>query len=148
MKDEKVPQYVILGNARIHHAIKAQEWLDNVNSTASVAHQLFFLPPYSPFLNPVEECFSKMKYFVKRQPLTKKKNLTSCIEEAGNKITGKDCDRWISHSLSFFPRCLAKEKECKYDKINLFFFPFSALLKKRRHTVFRVLKIQKLFVHE
>ncbi|CEP13710.1 hypothetical protein [Parasitella parasitica] len=31
-------------------------------------HHMCLLPPYSPFLSPIEECFSKMKTLVKRKP--------------------------------------------------------------------------------
>ena len=48
---------VILDNAAIHHAHPAIELID-----AALAE---FLPPYSPDYMPIEECFSKVKSFLR-----------------------------------------------------------------------------------
>ena len=48
---------VLLDNASIHHVEKVQEAVNGVGAL------LWFLPPYSPDLNPIEECFSKIKKF-------------------------------------------------------------------------------------
>lgn len=52
MHDEPRPIYLILDNLRVHHATHIRDWL----AEASVARhlKLFFLPPYSPELNPDE----------------------------------------------------------------------------------------------
>jgi len=42
--------YVILDNARYHHAILLKQWLSNKEGRI----KLLFLPPYSPELNPIE----------------------------------------------------------------------------------------------
>jgi transposase len=42
--------FVVLDNARYHHAILLQSWLNKKSNRIS----LFFLPPYSPELNPIE----------------------------------------------------------------------------------------------
>ena len=50
---------VVMDNASIHH-------LDEVhNIITGVGAKLCFLPPYSPDLMPLEEVFSKVKYFLK-----------------------------------------------------------------------------------
>ena len=49
---------VVLDNASIHHLDKVQEAVDSVGAL------LWFLPPYSPDLNPMEECFSKVKRYL------------------------------------------------------------------------------------
>ena len=48
----------IMVNATIHHHAGVR---DVVGSTR---HEIKYLPPYSPFLNPIQECFSKWKGFV------------------------------------------------------------------------------------
>lgn len=50
-----------------------------------------FMPPYSPFLNPIEECWSKIKSGIRRNPLKKDDELTPRIAEACNTVTTKDC---------------------------------------------------------
>lgn len=46
---------VIMDNASIHHADKVVESLEDLGVL------VYFLPPYSPDLNPIEELFSKVK---------------------------------------------------------------------------------------
>jgi transposase len=56
---------------------------------------MFQMPPYSPFLNPIEECWSKVKKNIRRNPLDKSDMLTPRIAEACKQVT-------VS-SLLFFP---------------------------------------------
>ena len=50
---------IVMDNASIHH-------LDQVHDIITgVGAKLCFLPPYSPDLMPLEEVFSKVKYFLK-----------------------------------------------------------------------------------
>ena len=46
---------VVLDNARIHHA---DDFLSLVESAGAL---VYFLPPYSPDFNPIEEAFSKVE---------------------------------------------------------------------------------------
>ena len=46
---------LILDNARYHHAKILQTWLNEVSDLL----ELFFLPPYSPDLNPIEMLWKK-----------------------------------------------------------------------------------------
>lgn len=50
---------VIMDNESIHHVDDAIKLIED---TGALVH---FLPPYSPDLNPIEEAFSKLKYFLK-----------------------------------------------------------------------------------
>jgi len=47
--------YIIMDNARIHHSRVVMDLLHEKNIN------YIFLPPYSPKLNPIEECFSMLK---------------------------------------------------------------------------------------
>jgi transposase len=57
-------------------------------------HQICYLPPYSPSLNPIESAFSKWKNYVKRANSLNETELFHAMEEGFNKITGEDCDGW------------------------------------------------------
>ena len=48
----------IMDNARIHHYSGLESLIQDLNLKVE------YLPPYSPFLNPIENCFSKWKNFV------------------------------------------------------------------------------------
>ena len=50
---------MIMDNASIHHADQV------INSLKDLGVLVYFLPPYSPDLNPIEELFSKVKSVVK-----------------------------------------------------------------------------------
>jgi len=56
--DPTAKHLLIMDNAPIHHSRNVKNWF-NINSERV---EEFFLPPYSPFLNPIEECFSKIHY--------------------------------------------------------------------------------------
>jgi len=92
--------HLVMDNARIHYNPGLKEWIKNRNK-----HKLAFLPPYSPFLNPVEECFSKLKNFVKKHPLDHHESLINRIQEGSHTITKQDCEGWVRHSISFFEKC-------------------------------------------
>ncbi|CAO3649067.1 unnamed protein product [Mucor hiemalis] len=63
----------------------------NENSTYSLSHPNLFLPPYSPMLNPIEECGAKIKAEVRKVRLKKSELLADRIEEAAKSVTSKNC---------------------------------------------------------
>ncbi|KAL1474789.1 hypothetical protein MTO96_037715 [Rhipicephalus appendiculatus] len=101
----------ILDNAPAHHRAE--------NATlASVTHTLKKLPPYSPFLNAIEEAFSKCKSHVKaflserREELlttlpgmTKKQHRRTMLMEAAvssmQQVQRADCESYDEHTFSF-----------------------------------------------
>ena len=54
---EKKKILLILDNAKYHHAKILQTWLEDVSDVL----ELFFLPPYSPDLNPIEMLWKKTR---------------------------------------------------------------------------------------
>ena len=86
------------------------------------------LPPYSPFLNPVESAHSCLKAVIKRQlsqpqvqleldnpaPETTLREwrilvLHRIAEEATADITAVKCGGWFRHMLRYLPRCVVGE---------------------------------------
>lgn len=57
VKNKKI--LLILDNARYHHAILIQPWLEENKRII----ELLFLPPYSPVLNPTELIWKATRYF-------------------------------------------------------------------------------------
>jgi transposase len=72
-------------------------------------HKIKFLPPYSPFLNPVEEGFSKLKNFVKKHPLDDQETLCERIKDGSYEITKMDCEGWVRHAIDFHNKCINME---------------------------------------
>ncbi|XP_038569875.1 uncharacterized protein LOC119899396 [Micropterus salmoides] len=109
------PIYVIIwDNVRFHRTNQIREWFTtNSNHFLNVC-----LPPYSPFLNPIEEFFSLWRWKVyDRQPYTRE-NLLRAMELACVDIPVENFQGWIRHSRAFFPRCLARDNiACDLDEV-------------------------------
>lgn len=60
-KHNKKGMFIVMDNCRIHYSHFV---VDNKRSCKTL-----FMPPYSLFLNPIEECWSKIKKNIRRNPL-------------------------------------------------------------------------------
>lgn len=76
----------IMDNARIHH-YKGLDADPEVSQMVKV-----FLPPYSPFLNPIENVFSVWKNLVIRSNAENERHLRSLIRSKFNEITRDQCE--------------------------------------------------------
>ncbi len=85
---------VILDNCSIHHV----EEVKRMFRDAGIA--VFFLPPYSPDYNPIEETFSYIKYYLRKHDdiLQLLPDPCSVIKSAFYSITAEHCSQWIEHS--------------------------------------------------
>ena len=85
---------LILDNCAIHHI---QEVKDVLRAAGIL---VFFLPPYSPDFNPVEELFSYVKYYLKEHDLVLQSipTLTPVLQAAFDSVTAQQCRGWIEHS--------------------------------------------------
>ena len=106
-KHNKKGTFIVLDNCKIHHS---QSVTDVITRRG---YKPLFMPPYSPFLNLIEECWSKTKKLIRRNPLDKCDTLTPLITEACCKITVEDCKGWIRHAETYWDRCLEKELRLK-----------------------------------
>jgi transposase len=95
---------LVIDNAPIH---KPEKTTEEANKRG---YRIIYLPPYSPFSNPIEEFWAKVKILVRRFPMTDRDNLVASIREAAEKVTPEDCQDWVRHPESFFERCLNKEE--------------------------------------
>ncbi len=70
IKDAERKVYLILDNLRVHHSVMVREWLEAHDEEI----HLFFLPSYSPDLNPDEHVNSDLKYGIgSKSPVRTKK---------------------------------------------------------------------------
>ena len=92
--------------------------MDNVpfHKTATIrghvennGHRIVFLPPYSPFLNPIENVFSKWKEEVRRGAPENEQQLLQLIHNASSSITQNDCAAYCRHVFNFIPQCMRSE---------------------------------------
>jgi len=88
---------VVWDNVQFHHSALVREWFEN-----HPQFRMVFLPPYSPFLNPVEEFFSSWRWKVHDRNPYNQVSLQA-MEEACGDIGAQACQGWIQHSRRFFP---------------------------------------------
>ncbi|XP_053371948.1 uncharacterized protein LOC128545563 isoform X2 [Clarias gariepinus] len=110
---EQMRYVIIWDNVSFHRAALVRNWFTD--------HQLFTvlnLPPYSPFLNPIEEFFSAWRWKVYDRHPHQRMALLQAMEEACEDIDQASCQAWIRHSRRYFPRCLGQEDiACDVDEI-------------------------------
>lgn len=84
---------VVMDNCSIHHTADVKQTLEDAGIL------VFYLPPYSRDLNPIEEAFSYIKYYLKdHDELQQVMGNPKCILQAAfQSITPEQCTGWISH---------------------------------------------------
>jgi transposase len=88
-------QTLIMDNHPVHHAESVRDYL-NQNKI-----KFLYIPPYSPDLNPIEEAFSKIKQFIKKQKARTIDRLLNVIQEALTIITPNDANGYFNHAAEF-----------------------------------------------
>lgn len=73
-------------DARIRHAVEAH------------GAKLVFLPPYSPDLNPIEECWSKVKHLLRSAAARSREALDQALARIVKLVTPMDAAGWIAHA--------------------------------------------------
>ena len=87
----KERQIVVMDKLGAHRGEKVRELIEARGA------QLWFLPSYSPDLNPIEEAFSKIKALLKKKAARTKEALLEAIAEALRAVTPKDTQGWFAH---------------------------------------------------
>jgi len=84
---------LVMDNATIHHAGEVVQLIQQAGVL------VYYLPPYSPDLNPIEEAFSKVKSVLKSNEANWNCfDIETAISAAFNCVTPKDCQAWVSHA--------------------------------------------------
>ncbi|KAG0440851.1 hypothetical protein DMUE_1453 [Dictyocoela muelleri] len=94
---------LIMDNASIH---KTSNILDKCSEKNI---NIKFLLPYSPFLYPIENLFSKWKNIVRGYNPNNEDELFNAINSAASQITPEDCNGFFRHMLEYIQRCLDGE---------------------------------------
>ncbi len=90
-------QIVVVDNLRAHHRERARAAIEARGA------ELWFLPSYSPDLNPIEEAFSKVKTLLRRAAARTHEALVAAIWAALAAITPRDAAGWFTH-CGYAPR--------------------------------------------
>jgi transposase len=86
---------LVMDNLPAHRAKKVRLFLESHNIS------YLFIPPYSPEFNPIEEAFSKIKQFIRRQKPRTSIALEEAIRSAIKTVTADDAINYINHSYEF-----------------------------------------------
>jgi len=82
---------VVMDNLGAHHADGVRETI--ARAGASIA----YMPPYSPDLNPIELCWSKLKLILASFGARTVHKLHETVQVAGDLITRRDAAAWLRH---------------------------------------------------
>jgi len=83
---------VLLDNVRMHHQERIQDLIEAQGATVK------FLPAYSPEFNPIEECWSKLKAWLRKRAARTVEALQAAITEAIHHVTASDAEGWFRHA--------------------------------------------------
>ena len=59
--------------------------------------QLIYLPPYSPDMSPIEQCWSKVKTYLRKAQARNQEDLEAALAQALATVTGADAHGWFRH---------------------------------------------------
>ena len=82
---------VVWDNLAVHKTRAVQQLFDEAGV------ELLFLPPYSPDLNPIELCWSKLKTYLRAVGARTYETLSEAISAAIKLITATDARNWMRH---------------------------------------------------
>jgi transposase len=80
-----------MDNLPAHKAIRVREAIESVGA------RVVFLSPYSPDFNPIENCWSKLKEYLRSQESRTNLELDQAISKAIDLVTEEDIIGWFTH---------------------------------------------------
>ena len=82
---------VVMDNLPAHKIEEVRSALEAIGA------RLVYLSPYSPDLNPIETCWSKLKQYLRSVAARTRDALDQAISNAMNLVTIKDIRNWFAH---------------------------------------------------
>jgi len=91
----KSPKYLLMDNARIHHAKLIVDYMKTTN------HKIIYNVPCCPEYNPIELVFSKFKSLMRKKDNSIHSKIIKNIMNSFKKITRTDLTNFYNYSLNF-----------------------------------------------
>ncbi len=82
---------VVMDNLKAHRVAGVREAIEARGA------RLEYLPPYSPDLNPIEKCWSKIKTYLRKAKARTREALEAALKEALLTVTRADARAWFAH---------------------------------------------------
>ncbi len=95
--------YLIMDNVRFHKT----ELI--VNLIQSHGHHAVFLPPYSPFLNPIENLFNQWKSMIRRCQPNNEDQLHQSVHSTSELISSQNCSNYYKNMEKYIFPSLNRE---------------------------------------
>ena len=99
-------QTAIMENVSSHKVDGIQHAIEAVGARRE------YLPPYSPALSPIEECWSKVKTILRAKAARTYTHLDQAITEAFDLITPQDARGWFTHCGYKYPTKSFLTQQC------------------------------------
>lgn len=80
---------VVMDNLSAHKVKGVREAIESCGA------RLLYLPPYSPDLNPIEKCWSKIKTYLRQAKARSQEALEAALQEALLLVTKEDAEGWF-----------------------------------------------------
>lgn len=82
-------EIVVVDNLSSHKSPEIREMIEAAGA------ELWYLPPYSPDLNPIEKMWSKVKAFLRAYKARSTEELYQAVGRALKKVTAQDAQGWF-----------------------------------------------------
>ncbi len=82
---------MVMDNLSVHKSERVREMIEGAGA------EVFYLPPYSPEFNPIEEAFSKIKNLLRKAAARVREVLIEAIGEALSEVTHEDARAFFEH---------------------------------------------------
>jgi transposase len=83
---------VVMDNLGAHKRARVREAIEAAGA------RLIYLPPYSPDLNPIEQCWSKVKTYLRAAKARTREALDDAITRAFQTVTASNAAAWFAHA--------------------------------------------------
>jgi len=88
----KPDDVVVMDNLSSHKAVAVRRAIRNAGA------KLFFLPAYSPDLNPIEQAFAQLKTLLRKENARTLDQTSTCIGQLLDRITPKQCASYFKEA--------------------------------------------------
>ena len=78
-----------------------------VDEMAILGMEHRYLPPYSPFFNPIENMFSQWKHYVRQQSPQNEDELLVAMNNVRNVVSVEHCNNYVANTNRYCQKCLA-----------------------------------------
>ncbi len=86
----KAGDVVVMDNLSAHKVAGVKE------AIGACGAEVLYLPPYSPDLNPIEKCWSKIKTYLRQAKARTRETLEQALQEVLLLITKEDAEGWFA----------------------------------------------------